>query len=128
MFSGGAAGGLTATSVDGCCAKWRIVAALGLGPVVCGVAESVAEDVDRLALEADSDVGIDGGGDAYVGVSEEFLDDDEFDALFEEQGGRRVAEVVEADAAEPVPAEQGVEVPGDRGSVDRGSPSGRVKT
>ncbi len=33
---------------------------------------------------AESDVGVDGGGDADVGVSEEFLDHDEFDALFQE--------------------------------------------
>jgi hypothetical protein len=39
-------------------------------------------------------VGVDGGGDADVGVAEEFLDDDEFDALLQEQGCRRVAEVV----------------------------------
>ncbi|GHB29948.1 hypothetical protein GCM10010392_67740 [Streptomyces clavifer] len=45
-------------------------------------------------------MGVDGGGDANVGVAEEFLDHDEFDALFQEQGGGRVPEVVEADAAE----------------------------
>jgi hypothetical protein len=32
-------------------------------------------------------VGADGGGDVDVGVAEEFLDHDEFDALFQEQGG-----------------------------------------
>ena len=30
-------------------------------------------------LEAESDVGVDGGGDADVGVAEEFLDHDEVD-------------------------------------------------
>jgi hypothetical protein len=54
-------------------------------------------------------------------VSEEFLDDDEFDALFQEEGGRRVSEIMEPDAAEPGPAEQGVEVPGEGGSLNRGS-------
>jgi len=57
-------------------------------------------------LEAESDVGIDGGGDADVGVAEEFLDDDEFDALFQEEGGGGVSEVVEADAAEAGLAEE----------------------
>jgi len=42
--------------------------------------------VDGLALEAESDVGVDGGGDADVGVAEEFLDHDEFDALLQEEG------------------------------------------
>jgi hypothetical protein len=40
-----------------------------------------------LALEAEPDVGVDAGGDADVGVAEEFLDDDEVDASFQEQGG-----------------------------------------
>jgi hypothetical protein len=70
-------------------------------------------------LESESDVGVDGGGDADVGVSEEFLDDDEFDALFEEEGRGRVPEVVEADAAERGTAEQGVEVSGEGGALDR---------
>ena len=56
-----------------------------------------------------------------MGVAEEFLDHDEFDALFQEEGRRRVAEVVEPDAAEPGPAEQGVEVPGEGGPLDRGA-------
>jgi hypothetical protein len=51
------------------------------------VVEGAPEEVDGVALEAESDVGVDGGGDADVGVVEEFLDDDEFDALFREQGG-----------------------------------------
>lgn len=45
-------------------------------------------------------MGMDGGGDADVGVAEEFLDHEEFDALLQEQGGYRVSEFVEADAAE----------------------------
>jgi hypothetical protein len=80
-----------------------------------------AEGVDGLALEAESDVGVDGGGDADVGVAEEFLDDDEFDALFQEEGGRRVSKIMEPDAAKPGPAEQGVEVSGEGGSLYRGS-------
>lgn len=45
----------------------------GLRAAKCG-----AESVDGVSLEAESDVGV--GGDADVGVAEEFLDDDEFDA------------------------------------------------
>jgi hypothetical protein len=33
----------------------------------------VAEEVDGVALEAEPDVGVDGGGDADVGVAEEFF-------------------------------------------------------
>lgn len=52
-------------------------------------------------------------------VAEELLDHDEFDALFQEQGGGRVAEVVEADAAEASLAEERGEGTGDVGRVDR---------
>ncbi|MCP2331286.1 hypothetical protein G443_001556 [Actinoalloteichus cyanogriseus DSM 43889] len=38
----------------------------------------------------------DGGSDADVGVAEEFLDNDELDAVFQEQGGGEVPEVVES--------------------------------
>ena len=64
------------------------------------------------------------------GVAEEFLDDDEFDGVLQEDGRCRVSEIVEADAAEPGPAEQGVEVSGEGGSLDRGAvgPSGDVAT
>jgi hypothetical protein len=58
-------------------------------------------------LEAEPYVGVHGGGDADVGVAEEFFDDDEFDALFEAQGSCRVADVVEPDAPEPGVAEFG---------------------
>ncbi|GLW58992.1 hypothetical protein Kpho01_70020 [Kitasatospora phosalacinea] len=54
------------------------------------MAEGAAEEVDGVALEAEADVCVDGGGDADVGVSEEFLDDDEFDALFQEERHGRV--------------------------------------
>jgi len=74
---------LTATSADdGHCG--RIVEG------VVGGAEGVAQGVDGLALQAESDVGVDAGRDADVGVAEEFLDHDEVDALFQEQGGGRV--------------------------------------
>ncbi|GAB3213527.1 hypothetical protein GCM10027294_45840 [Marinactinospora endophytica] len=51
-------------------------------------------------MEAESYVGVDGGGDADVGVAEEFLDDDGFVALLHEQGDDRVPESMEADATE----------------------------
>lgn len=40
--------------------------------------KGVAEEVDGVALEAEPYVGVEGGGDADVGVAEEFLDHDEF--------------------------------------------------
>lgn len=49
--------------------------------------KGAAEEVDGVALEAESDVGVDGGGDADVGVAEELFDYDEFDALLQEEGG-----------------------------------------
>ncbi|GHE83691.1 hypothetical protein GCM10018772_02720 [Streptomyces fumanus] len=64
-------------------------------------------------------MGVDGGGYAYVGVAEEFLDHDEFDALFQEQGCGGVPEVVEADAAEAGLAEERGEGAGEVGRVDR---------
>jgi hypothetical protein len=36
--------------------------------------ERGAESVDGVALEAEPDVGVDGGGDANVGVAEKFLE------------------------------------------------------
>ena len=47
-----------------------------------------------------------------MGVAEEFLDHEEFDALFQEQDGGGVPEVVEADAAEPSVAAERGECPG----------------
>lgn len=61
-----------------CCGRWFV----GVGVRL----EGVAEGVYGLALEAESDVGVDAGGDADVGVAEEFLDDGEVDALLQEQG------------------------------------------
>jgi hypothetical protein len=78
---------LTATSAYEGGAGWRFVA-VGAGRLDDRRAvERGAERVDGVALEAESDVGVDAGGDADVVVAEEFLDDDEFDALFQEQGG-----------------------------------------
>jgi hypothetical protein len=107
--------------VDGCCTKWWFVAVVGSVGGLGGVAEGVAEEVDGVALEAESDVGVHRRGDPDVGMAQQFLDDDEFDPLFQEEGGGRVPEVVEADAAERGLAEQGVEVPGEGRSLDRGT-------
>lgn len=91
---------------------------------VSGVVEGAAEEIDGVVLEAKSDVGVDGGGDADVGVAEEFLDHDEFDALFQEQGRGGVPEVVEADAAAAGLAEEPGEGPGEIGSGRSASASG----
>jgi hypothetical protein len=98
---------VAATSADDGCGGW----------VVGGVA-SGAEGVDGLALEAESDVGVDTGGDADVGGAEEFFYDDEVDALFQEQGRGRVSEVVQADAAESGPGEKSAEAAGEVGGVE----------
>ncbi|KLJ03394.1 hypothetical protein WQ59_09695 [Streptomyces sp. KE1] len=102
----------TATSADDGCGG-RIVG------VVVGGAEGAAQSIDGLALEAESDVGVDAGSDADVGVAQEFLDHDEFDSLLQGQGGGRVAEVVEADAAESGPVEEAAEAAGEVGRVER---------
>ncbi|MFB8773324.1 hypothetical protein [Streptomyces broussonetiae] len=75
---------VTATSADEGGAGWRFIAvAVGCLGGLRG-AEGGAEGVDGVSLEAESDVDVDGDGDgdgdANVGVAEEFLDDDEFDA------------------------------------------------
>ncbi len=77
--------------------------------VVVPCAAGIPEGGDGLALEAESYVGVDAGGDADVGVAEEFLDHDEFHSLFQEEGRGRVAEVVEADSTEPGPLEESAE-------------------
>lgn len=118
---------MTATSADGRGAKRWFVAVVELADDLGGAAEGAPEEIDGVALEAESDVGIHRGGDADVGVAEEFLDHDQFDPLFQKEGRRRVPEVVKPDVAEPGPAKQSVEVPGEGGSLDRGS-VGRVKT
>ncbi|GAA2112033.1 hypothetical protein [Actinomadura alba] len=63
------------TSAGGFCV-WLAVGVLG-------GSERVAEGVDGLALEAESEVSVDGGGDADVGVTEKFSDHDEFNTLLE---------------------------------------------
>lgn len=75
---------LTATSANDYCGGWAVTA-------IILHAEHVVEGVDGLALEAESYVGVDADGDADVGVTEEFFDNDEVDALLQEQGGRRVS-------------------------------------
>lgn len=90
---------MTATSGDDWDAGRRFV----VGTDLLGgrrAVEGGTEGVDRASLEVEPYVGVDGGGDSEVGVAEEFLDHDKFDALFQQQGGGGVPEVVEADAAE----------------------------
>ena len=70
-------------------------------------------------MEAEAYVGVDAGGDADVGVAEEFLDDDEVDALFQEQGGGRVAEVVKADRPDSGAVEEATEAAGEVAGVER---------
>lgn len=73
---------MTATSADGGSAQRRVIAAVAGRLVVGRDVKGGAEGVYSLALEAESHVGVDGGGDSDVGVAEKFLDHDEFDALF----------------------------------------------
>ena len=80
---------MTARSADGGSREGWFVAAVGTAGDIRRVAEGGAGSVDGVALEPDSDVGVDGGGDANVGVAEEFFDHDEFDALFPGAGWRR---------------------------------------
>lgn len=63
---------MTVTSADGCCINRQIVAVAGIDGGLAEVAQRMVEEVDGLALEAESDVGVDVGGDADVGVAEEF--------------------------------------------------------
>lgn len=107
---------LTARPTDDGCGGWVF-------GFVAGQDEGVVEGVDGLALEAEPDVGVHAGGGADVGVAEKFLDHDQVDALFQEQGGGRVSEVVESDAPEPGPVKEDAEVAGEVGRVER--PSGR---
>lgn len=116
-LSGALTATVTATSADDGCDGWVV-------GVVVGRCEDDSEGVDGLALEAESDVGVDAGGDADVGVAEEFLDDAEADALFEEQGPGRVPEVVEADAPELGPVEESAEVAGEVGRGERAAGGG----
>ncbi len=108
---------LTATSTDDGRGGWVV------GGIVAR-AEGVAEGVDGVALEAEPDVGVDAGGDADVGVAEEFLDHDEVDALFQEQGRGRVSEVVEADGPELRAVEKTAEAAGEVGGIERSTGGG----
>ncbi|MEU0570440.1 hypothetical protein ABZ297_34325 [Nonomuraea sp. NPDC005983] len=77
---------MTATSADEGGAGWRFFA---VGPGTLSVRQAFeggVEGVDGLTLEVESDMGVD-GGDADVGVAEDFFDDDEFASLLQEQGG-----------------------------------------
>lgn len=103
----GSSRGLTATSADAFC-DGRVV----------GPSEDVVQGVDGLALEVESDVAVDAGGDADVGVAEEFLDHDKDNALLQEQRRGRVAEVVEADTPELRPVEEAAEAAGEVGRVE----------
>jgi len=114
---------LTATSADGCCTKWWFVAVVRLGEGLGGVAERVAEEVDGVALEAEPDMGVHRRGHSDVGMAEEFLDHDEFDALLQEQRCRRVPEIVKPDAAEGVAVGASVGVISEGGSVIAGAMS-----
>lgn len=88
---------MTATSADGCRTKRWVVAVVGVAGGLRGVAQRATEEVDGVALEAEADLGVHRGGDADVGVAQQLLDDDEFDALLQEERRRRVSEVVEPD-------------------------------
>ncbi|GAB2956543.1 hypothetical protein GCM10023080_014750 [Streptomyces pseudoechinosporeus] len=80
--------------------------------------EGVAQEVDGLALEAEPDVDVHRCRDADVGVSRQLLDDDEFDALFQEERRGRVPQVVKPDLSEHGLPKQGVEVPREGAGFD----------
>lgn len=65
--------------MDGGSAQRRVIAVVAGRLVVARDGKGGAEGVYGLALEAESHMGVDGGGDADVGVAEEFLDHDEFE-------------------------------------------------
>ena len=66
---------VTAASADvGCRRRSSLLFSAGL--------KGVVEGADGLPLEAEPDMCVDAGGDADIGVAEEFLDHDEVDALF----------------------------------------------
>ncbi|KIF06514.1 hypothetical protein PL81_07100 [Streptomyces sp. RSD-27] len=64
---------MTATSTDESSAGWRFIAVDPGCLDTHRAIEGGAEGVDDGSLEAGSDVGVDGGGDAYMGVPEKFL-------------------------------------------------------
>lgn len=66
------------------CTEWGFV---GVAGGFLGALKGAAEEVDGVPLKSESDVSVDGGGDADVGVAEEFFDHDEFDTLLQEESG-----------------------------------------
>jgi len=70
-------------------------------------------------------MGVDVGGGAEVGVTEEAGHDSEFLAGLDEQGRGGVPQVVEPLAGEPCPLEGGLESVGDVATVERGPDLGR---
>lgn len=79
----------------------------------------MAQGVNGVTLESESYVGVDAGGNADVGVAEEFLDDDEVNALFQEQVGGRVPEIVEADGPKVGAVEEAEEAAVEVARVER---------
>jgi hypothetical protein len=70
---------LTATSAGEGCSGRRVRA-------IFDDVKGVVEGIDGVTLESESHVGVDAGGDADVGVAEEFLDHHEVDTLLQERG------------------------------------------
>ena len=68
-------------------------------------------------------MGVDVGGDVQLGVAEEVFDGDQFDALFQQQRGAGVSEVVEADVADLGQVADGFVLSVHGGGVER--PAGR---
>ncbi len=85
--------------MDGCCTKWWFVAVIGSDGGLCRRAEGVAEEVDGVALESESDVGVHRGGHLDMGMAQQLLEHDELDPLLQEEGGCRVPEIMKPDAA-----------------------------
>lgn len=99
-----------------------VIVVIGLDGALGEVAECAAEEVDGVALEAEAeaDVGVHRGSDADVGVAQQLLDGDEFDALLQEQRRSRVPQAVEADRPQAGAAQQRVEAPCEGGGFDGG--------
>lgn len=71
-------------------------------------------------------MGLDASGDADIGVADKFLDDDEVDALFEEQGGGEAPEVVEEVRPESGTVEETTEATGEVGGIERSTGGGNT--
>lgn len=72
---------MTAASADERCTERWIVAIIWFSSGLRRLAESVAEEVDGVMLEAEPHVGVHRGGHDDVGVPQQLLDDDQFDTL-----------------------------------------------